>query len=45
MVRNVYTYHIKPEKLQLLVGGLDGTFRLATDELMVFLEFLKNLDE
>ena len=45
VVRNVYTYHLKPEKLKILVRNLDETFRLASEELMVFGNFLEKLDE
>lgn len=45
VVRNVYTYHLKPEKLKMLVGNLEGTFMLASEELTVFGEYLKRLDE
>ncbi len=45
VVRNVYTYHLKPEKLKILVDNLAGTFKLASDELTVFGDFLKRLDE
>ena len=45
VVRNVYTYHLKPEKLKLLVSNLENTFGLASEELTVFGEFLKTLDE
>lgn len=44
VVRNVYTYHLKPEKLKILVGNLEGTFRLASEELTLFGDFLKTLD-
>jgi len=40
----VYTYHLKPEKLKILVGNLEGTFRLASEELTLFGDFLKTLD-
>ena len=45
VVRNVYTYHLKPEKLKLLVSNLENTFGLASEELTVFGEFLKTMDE
>ena len=44
VVRNVYAYHLKPEKLKILVGNLEETFRLASEELTVFGDFLKTLD-
>lgn len=44
VVRNVYAYHLKPEKLKILVGNLESTFRLASEELTVFGDFLKTLD-
>lgn len=45
VVRNVYTYHLKPEKLKILVGNLENTFSLASGELTVFGEFLKRLED
>lgn len=45
VVRNVYTYHLKPEKLKVLVGNLEETFKLASEELTVFGDFLKRLEE
>ena len=45
VVRNVYSYHLRPEKLKLLVGNLENTFMLACEELVVFGDFLKKLDE
>lgn len=44
VVRNVYAYHLKPEKLKILVGNLESTFGLASEELTVFGDFLKTLD-
>lgn len=44
VVRNVYAYHLKPEKLKILVDNLESTFRLASEELTVFGDFLKTLD-
>jgi len=41
VVRNVYTYHLKPEKLKLLVKKLEHTFKLASEELTGFGNFLK----
>jgi hypothetical protein len=45
VVRNVYTYHLKPEKLKILVGNLEGTFEMASKELAAFGDFLKRLEE
>ena len=45
VVRNVYAYHLKPEKLKSLVDNLEDTFKLASEELMLFGDFLKKLDE
>lgn len=41
VVRNVYTYHLKPEKLKLLVNNLEYTFKMASEELTDFGNFLK----
>jgi len=41
VVRNVYTYHLKPEKLKLLVDNLENTFKTASEELTAFGDFLK----
>jgi len=45
VVRNVYTYHLKPEKLKLLVDKLDATFTMASEELTAFGGFLKTSSE
>jgi len=45
VVRNVYTYHLKPEKLKLLVDNLENTFRMASEELVAFAVFLKTSDD
>lgn len=45
VVRNVYTYHLKPEKLKLLVSNLENTFAMVSEELTAFGEFLEKLDE
>jgi hypothetical protein len=45
VVRNVYTYHLKPEKLKILVSNLETTIRLASEELTAFGEFLKKQDD
>lgn len=45
VVRNVYTYHLKPEKLKILVGNLVGTFEMASKELAAFGGFLNRLEE
>ncbi len=41
VVRNVYTFHLKPEKLKLLVNNLEYTFKMASEELTDFGDFLK----
>ncbi|BCS53685.1 hypothetical protein [Geobacter sp. SVR] len=41
VVRNVYSYQLKPEKLKLLVENLENTFRMVFDELAAFAAFLK----
>jgi hypothetical protein len=45
VVRNVYTYQFKPEKIKLLVGNLVDTYRLASEELDEFMAFLNKLEE
>lgn len=45
VVRNVYTYHLKPEKLKILVGNLEGTFEMVSIELAAFGGFLNRLEE
>ena len=45
VVRNVYTYHLKPEKLRLLVNNLEDTFSLASKELNEFLQYLEKVDD
>jgi DNA-binding HxlR family transcriptional regulator len=43
VVRNVYSYHMKPEKLKLLTEKLEKTFDMASDELTAFAQFLSSL--
>lgn len=38
---NLSTYHLKPEKLKLLVDKLENTFSMASEELTAFAVFLK----
>jgi hypothetical protein len=45
VVRNVYTFHFKPEKLKILTENLDNTFKLASKELSTFANFLKQVEE
>jgi hypothetical protein len=45
VVRNVYAYHLKPEKLKPLVENLENAFRMASEELTTFAVFLKTADE
>ncbi len=45
VVRNVYTFHLKPEKLKNLAENLEQAFQLAVEELSAFAEFLAQADE
>jgi hypothetical protein len=42
VVRNVYTYHLSPEKLEALVTQVQTVFTKTKTELAGFGEFLKN---
>lgn len=42
VVRNVYTYHLSPEKLEVLITQVQTVFAKAKTELTGFGEFLKN---
>jgi len=42
VVRNVYTYHLSPEKLEVLITQVQTVFAKATTELAGFGVFLKN---
>jgi hypothetical protein len=41
VVRNVYTYHLKPEKMAPLIDGLPTVFAAASKEVSVFADFLQ----
>ena len=43
IVRNVYTFNLKGERITSLLRGLPSTFSKARDELLVFLAFLKEI--
>lgn len=43
VVRNVYTYNLRPERVTELVHGLRPTFDLARRDLLTFAEFLDSL--
>jgi DNA-binding HxlR family transcriptional regulator len=45
VVRNVYSYHLKPEKLKHLVEKLETTFAMVSNELADFARFLSSLSE
>jgi lipopolysaccharide biosynthesis regulator YciM len=45
VVRNVYTFHFKSEKVKVLMDKLEDTFKLATEELTSFARFLHQSDE
>ncbi|KIH75468.1 hypothetical protein SAMN05660860_03269 [Geoalkalibacter ferrihydriticus] len=42
VVRNVYTYHMKPEKIEPLVKKLPSVFTTAEKEIQAFVDFMKN---
>jgi hypothetical protein len=41
VVRNVYTYHLKPEKMAPLIEGLPAVFAAASKEISAFADFLQ----
>jgi hypothetical protein len=41
VVRNVYTYHLKPEKMAPLIEGLPAVFAAANKEISAFADFLQ----
>jgi hypothetical protein len=43
VVRNVYTFNLRPELVVELVGGVRATFDLATHDLLAFAAFLDGL--
>lgn len=43
VVRNVYTFNLRPERVMELVGRLRATFDLAQRDLLKFAEFLDGL--
>jgi len=43
VVRNVYTFNLRPARLDELVAGLGACFRLVTDDLERFSAFLDSL--
>lgn len=45
VVRNVYAFNFRPERLQELVAGLRDCFDAVRHDLAAFSEFLKKLDE
>lgn len=44
VVRNVYTYHLSPEKMERLITGVDVVLEKLTDELTTFARFLQESD-
>jgi len=42
VVRNVYTYHLNPEKIERLVTKISGVFQKADAELTAFAKFLQS---
>jgi len=43
LVRNVYTFNLRPERVAELVRGLRATFDLVRRDLLTFAIFLENL--
>lgn len=41
IVRNVYTYHLNPDKMERLINNLDAAHEKMTAELMAFARFLE----
>ena len=44
VVRNVYTYHLNPEKIELLITKIEPTLEKLTTELDVFATFLQEAE-
>lgn len=44
VVRNVYTYHLSPEKMERLIIKIDWVLEKLTNELIVFATFLQEAD-
>ncbi len=43
VVRNVYTYHLDPEQIDVLVGQLKSTLQTVSQELFAFADFLEEV--
>jgi hypothetical protein len=43
VVRNVYTFNLRPQRVAELVGGLPAAFTLVQHDLQRFVEFLEGL--
>lgn len=44
VVRNVYTYHMNPEKMERLIEKIDSVLEKLSSELMTFATFLQESD-
>ena len=44
VVRNVYTYHLSPEKIEPLVENVQDVFRKSEKELSAFAKFLQSFE-
>jgi hypothetical protein len=44
VVRNVYTYHLNPEKMEHLVNGVDLVLQKLTFQLSTFADFLQDAE-
>ena len=45
VVRNVYTFNLRPGRLEELIGGLGGCFRSVVEDLTSFAGFLEHLSQ
>jgi hypothetical protein len=43
VVRNVYAFNFRPNRLKELVDGLSGCFNSLKQELLVFVQFLESM--
>jgi len=43
VIRNVYSFNLRPERVAALVQGLHPTFDLTRRDLLAFAEFLEHL--
>ncbi len=45
VVRNVYTFNLRPSRLRELVHDLRGCYQMLHHDIQIFIEFIKRLDQ